>query len=68
MKTDKSGVWVRCWDGTEMEYEYFSNKNLQGLMENDWSKYGLCMLINALPTLEFDKYLDDIRKGSKQLG
>ena len=68
MKTDKSGVWVRCWDGSEMEYEHFSKKYLKGLMEDNWSNYCIRKVIGALPTLEFNKYLDDIRKGSKQLG
>ena len=68
MKTDKSGVWVRCWDGSEMEYEYFSNKCLKGMIKGNLSNHTICVLIQTLLNLEFDKYLDDIRKGSKQLG
>ena len=68
MKTDKSGVWIRCWDGSEMEYEHFSKLELIEMMEAGISNYGICLNLSALPTLDFGLYLDDIRKGSKQLG
>ena len=67
MKTDKSGIWVRCWDGSEMEYEHFSNKYLKSMIRK-WSNHTMCLIMQTIPTLQLDKYLDDIRKGSKQLG
>ena len=61
MKVDEHGIWIRCWDGSEMEYEHFSNKELNELITLGLSNYGICMHIYILATLDFSIYLDDLR-------
>ena len=69
MKTDKTGIWIRCWEGSEMEYEHFSNKYLIELIktgiELNYShvEYYVSKVIRTIPTLEFSRYLDDLRGG-----
>ena len=63
MKTDNTGIWLRCWDGSEMEYEHWTHNEITELVLIGWNNYRICLIIQTIPSLDFSKYLDDLRGG-----
>ena len=64
MKTDNKGIWIRCWDGFEMEYEHWTHKEIQKMIDKGRDNFCIFLLMQVVPDLDFIKYLDDLRGGN----
>ena len=64
MKTDNKGIWIRCWDGSEMEYEHWTHKEIKKMILRGRNNTMICLIIQTIPDLDLMKYLDDLRGGN----
>ena len=64
MKTDHLGIWIRCLDGSEMEYEHWTHKEIAGMIKRGRNNTMICLIIQTIPDLDLMKYLDDLRGGN----
>ena len=64
MKTDHLGIWIRCWDGSEMEYEHWTHKEIKKMILRGRGNSTICLIMQTILDLDFKKYLDDLRGGN----
>ena len=64
MKTDNTGIWIRCWDGTDMEYEHWTHKEIKKMIDKGRDNIIICMIMQFVPNIDFSKYLNDLRGGN----
>ena len=63
MKVDEHGIWIRCWDGSEMEYEHWTHNEIKEMILRGRDNYRICLLMLTTLDIDFKKYLDDLRGG-----
>ena len=64
MKTDHLGIWIRCWDGSEMEYEHWTHREITRMIKKGHANSFICKIMGSPYYVVLDKYLDDLRGGN----
>ena len=62
VKRDKETLWVRCWDGTEMEYEPFVVADIKNLIALKFDNYSIASRLGMYFDTKANQALDIIRK------
>lgn len=56
------GVMIRCWDGTEMEPEFFSEQELIEYINKGLTPQELANQIGAVRDIHFEKVYNKLKK------
>jgi hypothetical protein len=56
------GVMIRCWDGTEMEPEHFSEEELMQYINEGLTSQQLANRIGAVRDIHFEKVYNQLKK------
>ena len=60
------GVWMRCYDGTEMEYEFIGDDELLPLFESGLDNNTIALTFGGRLMKDVDKVLNEKRKQWKE--
>lgn len=58
----EQGIWLRCFDGTDMEYEYIDDSQLQPLFDQGLSNVDIVSSFGGALMDDANKILNEKRK------